>query len=273
MITFPQFIYLWLMKHFLVLVFILLFNSTNSQQLETEFTNSFSLDAETFIGIDEFENIYYIKNNVFFKSSNQETVNYSNLSLGKITSVDIHNPFKIVLFYRDYNCAIILDNKLNELTNKIDFTKNTLFNNVLLVSHSSENNLWLFADDNKLHQYDFNNNSEKFQTQPITFYQEHFVSKSLKSTYKYAWLLGNTGVIQINEYGNFISFYGNKEIDIIFPYLKGFIAIINDSFHNIQANVSTQLSIQFDHIIKDIHINNSSINIFDGSKVYQYTIL
>lgn len=262
------------MKHFfLILVVFFAVKTIHSQKLETKFEYSFSLNAETFVGIDEFGNLYYIKNNTFFKKSAQETVNYTNLSLGKITSVDIHNPFKIVLFYQDYNSAIILDNKLNELTDKIDFTGNTLFNNVLLVSHSSENNLWLFADDNKLHLYDFQNSTEKIQTQPITFYQQSFIPKSLKSTYKNAWVLGNTGVIQINEYGNFINFYKNDDVDFISPYLKGFIFVSDHSFIYIVDNVAIQVIIEYDHPLKNIYINNSSINIFDGSKIYRYTIL
>ncbi len=262
------------MKHFfLILVLVFAVKPIHSQKLETKFTNSFSLDADIFVGIDEFENLYFIKDNTFFKRSVQGTVNYTNLSLGKITSVDINNPFKIVLFYQDYNSAIVLDNKLNELTDKIDFTRNTLFNNVQLVSHSSENNLWLFADDNKLHLYNFQNNAEKIQTQPITFYQSDFIPKSLKSTYKNAWVLGNTGVIQINEYGNFISFFKNEDIDFISPYLKGFIYLKYSSFFFTENNNTVQVLIEFDHSLADIYINNSSINIFDGSKVYRYQIL
>ena len=262
------------MKHFLlILLLVLVVLPSHSQKLEAKFTNSFPLDADVFIGIDEFENLYFIKDNTFFKKSKQGTVNYTNLSLGKITSVDIHNPFKILLFYQDYNAAIVLDNKLNELTDKIDFTQNTLFNNVQLVSHSSENNLWLYADDNKFHLYNFQNSTEKIQTQPITFYQPDFLPKSLKSTYKNAWILGNTGVIQINEYGNFISFYKNDGIDFISIYLKGFIFVKDQSFYYSENNNIIPVLIAFDHTVTTIYINNSSINIFDGSKVHRYLIL
>ena len=258
---------------FLILLFFFAVKPVHSQKLETKFTNSFPLDADIFVGIDDFENLYFIKDYSLFKKSAQGTVNYTNLSLGKISSVDIHNPFKIVLFYKDYNSAIVLDNKLNELTDEIDFTGNTLFNNVQLVSHSSENNLWLFADDNKLHLYNFQNRSEKIQTQPITFYQPDFLPKSLQSTFKNAWILGNTGVIQINEYGNFIHFYKNETIDFISPYLKGFIFVEEKSFFYFENNNIVPVLIEFDHSLKNIYINNSSINIFDGKKVYRHIIL
>ena len=82
-----------------------------------------------------------------------------------------------------------------------------------------------------------------------------------------------TGVIQINEYGNFINLYKNEDIDYISPYLKGFIYMKNSSFYFIENNNTVQVLIEFEHSLADIYINNSSINIFDGSKVYRYLIL
>ena len=85
--------------------------------------------------------------------------------------------------------------------------------------------------------------------------------------------MGNTGVIQINEYGNFIHFYKNKTIDFISPYLKGFIFVEEKSFFYFENNNIVPVLIEFDHSLKNIYINNSSINIFDGKKVYRYIIL
>lgn len=261
------------MKFFFILFYSFFFGFSYCQNLETKLVRTIDLEADRFIGIDDFENIYYVRNNTFYKKSENEILNYTNVSLGQITWVDIHNPFKIVLFYKNYNSIIILDSKLSELTSKIDFTKETLFNNVILVSHSSVNNLWLFADDNKLHLYDFQNHSEIIQTQPITFYQDSFIPKSLKSSYKNAWILGETGVIQINEYGNFINYFEIENIDFILPFQKGFIFVKDDIFQYIDENNSRQISIQKRHLIKDIHVNNSSISIFEGLKVYQYEFL
>ena len=77
------------------------------------------IDATTFIGVDSFQNVYTLKGNAFYKN-NQE--NYQNLNLGEIFSIDIRNPFKIVLFYKNFNTVILLDNRLNEIE-KIQFFK------------------------------------------------------------------------------------------------------------------------------------------------------
>ena len=261
------------MKLLIIIFFGTYFISTNAQDLEAKLTDSLSLAAETFVGIDDLKNLYYINDNTLFRKNKQESVSYTNLSLGKITSVEIQNPFKIVVFYSDYNAAIILDDKLNELSYKIDFTQNTYFNNVILLSHSSENNLWLYADDNKFHLYDFRYLSEKLQTQPITFYQQDFIPISMKSTYKNAWIMGNNGVIQINQYGNFINFYESSDGLFIFPYLKGFILVKEDSFEYVVDNITTLIDISLNHTMQNIYIKNASIYIFDGIKVYEYNIL
>ena len=57
------------------------------------------------------------------KKTPKKTFSYSNIELGKLSMVNIQNPFKIILFYADFNTAILLDNNLNELTQKLDFTK------------------------------------------------------------------------------------------------------------------------------------------------------
>ncbi|MCF6297079.1 MAG: hypothetical protein L3J08_03710 [Flavobacteriaceae bacterium] len=261
------------MRFFIIILITLFFELSYSQELETKLINTFDLKADIFCGIDDLNSIYYIKNNIFYKKSNKKILNYSNFSLGEITSVDIHNSFKIVLFYKNFNSIIILDNNLNELTNKIDFTKETLFNNIILVSHTSENNLWLFADDNKLHLFDFKNKLEKIKAQPISFYQENFIPKLLKSTYKNIWVLGETGVIQINEYGNFINYFEIEQLDFILPFQKGFISIKDQVFKYIYENKSLQILIDKDYLIKNAHANNTTISIFDGQKVYQYEIL
>ena len=125
------------MKSILFVIITLFFQFSYTQKLETKLVNTYNLDADIFVGIDDIGNVYYVKDNTLFKKSKMEILNYTNVSLGNISMVDIRNPFKILVFYKNFNSLIILDNKLNELSNKIDFTKETLFNNVKFVSHSS----------------------------------------------------------------------------------------------------------------------------------------
>ena len=260
------------MKTKLLFFFIFYIHISYSQKIQTEFVSKTPLHADTFIGIDGFDHTYYIKNNVLFKKRDKDTINYSNVLLGKITSVNIQNPFKLVIFYKDFNSVVILDNNLNELTNRIDFTKETLFNNVRFVSASSENNLWLFSDDSKLHLYNYKNHSIKVQTQPMIFYQNDFNTNQIKSTYKNVWLLSAKGVIQFNEYGNYIQFIDIENITDLFPLKKGFIYFKNSSFFFWENKKSIPVSLNYTQTIKNININNNSIQVFDGKEILQYKL-
>jgi len=261
------------MKKVFFIFFLIISSCLFGQEIETKFISKFPLKADRFIGIDEFKSVFYIANNVLFKKNKAQTVSYNNATLGELTSVDILNPFKLNLFYKEFNSIQILDNNLNELTNKINFTTETLFNNVLFISQSSENNIWLYADDNKLHLFNFQNRSEKIQTQPITFYQDYFEPVYLKSTYKNVWIISKTGAIQFNEYGNFIQIIDIKDIDYFFPVRKSFIYIKDNSMFYYTDKRSIKIEIDYLEKIENIHINSSSINIYDGEFVYQFELL
>lgn len=260
------------MKRFFFLIFTLIHLVTASQELSTSLSDKTALNADQFIGVDDFDNLYFIQENILYKKTASRQFSYSNVDLGKLTSVHIQNPFKIVLFYADFNSAVILDNNLNELTERLDFTKETLFNNVNFVTGASQNNLWLFPDDNKLHLYDYQNNSEILQTQALTFYDEKFVPLSLISSYKKVWIHAENAILEFNEYGVFIKNYTLEKVDFIFPFQKGFIYGIDNSLY--YHDLLTSIPILLDHKIAGlpIYINNSNIFIFESNLVYEYKI-
>lgn len=259
-------------KNTLLLLLCLGYLNSAAQEITATLDSRTPLKADTFVGLDEFQNLYYINNNVLFKKSKQEEISYSNILLGKLTTVNIQNPFKLILFYADFNAVIILDNKLNELSEKIDFTSETLFNNVRYVTGSSQNNIWLYADDNKLHLYDYKNLSERTQTQPMTFYDSSFNPRALAGTFKNVWILSDTGVLHFNEYGNYIGVFEQKGIEAVYPFQKGFIFRREASFyyHNGTDNLPVLLNHKQD--IKEISVNNSYISIYDGKFVNHYKL-
>ncbi len=261
-----------LMKRMCLLFLCFHFLTMSSQGLSTEFKAVFDLEAERFVGVDEFESVYYVNDDILYKKTAEKTFSYSNVALGKLSMVNIQNPFKIILFYADFNTAIILDNNLNELTQKLDFTKETLVNNVSFVTAASQNNLWLYADDNKLHLYNYQLMKELLQTQPITFYTSSFLPENIVSTYKYIWLLSKNGVLEFNEYGVFIRAYNIKNADQIFPFQKGFIYVLNGSFF--YNDLTKFVPIEFDHktAAQSTYINSSNIFIYDGAQVHEYQI-
>lgn len=260
------------MKRIFFILLCLHFMPINAQDLSFEFTIAHKLEAEIFVGVDDFKNIYYINDNILYKKTPKKIFSYSNIELGKLSMVNIQNPFKIILFYADFNTAILLDNNLNELTQKIDFTKETMVNNVAFVTAASQNNLWLYADDNKLHLYNYQLLKELLQTQAITFHDNNFIPENIVSTYKYIWILSKNGVLEFNEYGVFIRGYNIKDADQIFPFQKGFIYIKDGGFFYNDLTKFNSIELDFKSEIKSTYINSSNIFIYDGSQVHEYQI-
>ena len=73
------------MKVIIFFLAALFFEFSYAQDLEAKLVNTFDLDADYFVGIDDLENIYFVKNNTLFKKRKTETLNYTNVSLGKIS--------------------------------------------------------------------------------------------------------------------------------------------------------------------------------------------
>lgn len=129
--------------YFLFFHFIIFSGICQEKKIEAILISKTSIEATTYINTDPFGYHYYIKNNVFIKQKDKEIFQYKNLSLGKITKVDIQNPLKIVLFYEGFNTVVLLDNQLNE-TQVISFSKNNSTIVASAISLSSQNRLWVF---------------------------------------------------------------------------------------------------------------------------------
>ena len=129
---------------YLIFITFLIVGITFSQNaIYTENIDKTLLLTDTFLGFDNQQNQYSIKDNVLSKNSKLINYQYKNVSLGKITRVDFQNPLQIVVFYNDFNTAILLDNQLNE-TKKIDFNLLSEAVNIDAIALSSQNQLWFF---------------------------------------------------------------------------------------------------------------------------------
>jgi len=97
-----------------------------------------------FFEIDKFENVYLVYKNQLTKIDqlNGNSLTYENDRYGEITSIDVTNPQKILVFYQLYDIIITLDNSLAE-TSIIDL-KRFEYTDIDVVAASNDNNIWLY---------------------------------------------------------------------------------------------------------------------------------
>ena len=171
-------------KHLLLLI-LCFWNALGFSQntIPTEKLELNSWEIDNYFGFDNQKNQYGIKNNVVIKRSTTD-FEYKNIGLGKITRIDFQNPLQIVVFYKDFNTVVLLDNQLNEIK-RIDFNLKPELVQLEAVGLSAQNQLWIYDGiTNKIGLYNITNDHLKW------------ISTPLKSGLKnYCWKLWHANVI------------------------------------------------------------------------------
>ena len=106
-------------------------------------TDTIAIQADSFVGYDKLGDYYYSKNNSLFKQNSTKNWQYKNLSIGKISKIDLQNPLNIVLFYESFNTIILLDNQLNE-KQKINLSENNTPILATAIGLAFGNRLWIY---------------------------------------------------------------------------------------------------------------------------------
>jgi hypothetical protein len=245
-----------------------------SQTLETKLVDSISFKADSFIGIDGFENYYYTVGSTFYKKTKDKVYSYTNTQLGIISSIDIINPLKIVLFYRDFNTIILLDNRLSELSNRIHLSSESFDKNVSFAGISSNNNLWLYSlDDNILTLWNYESKQTVFNSQPLSNYQKDFEAHIQVSNYEYCWLVSNENVLKFNEYGSFIDSFEESGIEKIVSYNKGVLYLKKDTIYFLNSDLKEPLITSKKHKLNNFVAIKDNLYFFDTNVLYKYSLL
>ena len=107
--------------------------------------------------VDNLDNVYLLSstNQVKKLNANGDSVAVFNdvKKFGQATLIDVSNPLKVLLYYRDFTTIVVLDRLLN-VRNIIDLRKQGIFQ-VRAISQSYDNKIWLYDEvDNKLKKID-----------------------------------------------------------------------------------------------------------------------
>lgn len=130
------------------LLFLLLFSfiaSVSAQNSETCHTIEGVKGSS--VAVDPNGNVYVIDGPTLHKLARNGNelfpYQYSNFQLGDISSVDVDNPLKIMLFYKDEGMILFLDEKMNPLMEPLNLMDAGL-NNISLATYSTDNTIWLY---------------------------------------------------------------------------------------------------------------------------------
>ena len=98
--------------------------------------------------VDNLGNLYLVYQNGQLKKlrpDGDSLAVYNNVrKYGKLYSVDVSNPLKVLLHFKDFNTIVILDRLLNERS-VLDLRKHSLVQ-VTAIGQSYDNNIWVFDE-------------------------------------------------------------------------------------------------------------------------------
>ncbi|BAO54514.1 hypothetical protein [Nonlabens marinus] len=191
------------MKLFLTLFlccFFFAFAKAQSPQIPTYI--ELPLGVDQFYGVDDFNNLYYGKKNVIYKrpmhvNSNTGAQQFYDVQLGDLTSVDLINPLRILLFYKDTQTVVLLDNRLNESL-RISLSELQPYRYFEHSSLAGERRLWLYnQDQQRLELVDYVQNKLIVSSPIIKDKVSHFTSD-----YNYCFLITDESVLVFNSYAS-----------------------------------------------------------------------
>jgi hypothetical protein len=107
--------------------------------------------------VDNLDNIYTLnsRNRVYKYDANGDSVAVYNdvKKFGRATLIDVSNPLKVLLYYKDYSTVVMLDRYLN-IRNTIDLRKQNIFQ-AKAIGQSYDNKIWVYDElENKLKKID-----------------------------------------------------------------------------------------------------------------------
>ncbi|MFC2112138.1 hypothetical protein ACFLTA_02635 [Bacteroidota bacterium] len=155
---------------------------------------------------DPMGNIYIVKDNTLKKYSSKhvEAGHYSNAFLGNIYSVDVSDPLRILLFYKDHNQVVWVDNFLSEIRSPV-WLDALGIDQTELVCSSNQGGFWVFNSlNNQLQYYDVNlqlvNESPSLNILTGPDISPTFMLEKSRSLYLN---VPGTGILVFDRFGNY----------------------------------------------------------------------
>jgi hypothetical protein len=159
------------------------------------------------VAMDNLDNLYIISSTGQIKKINAagDSVGIYNQvrNFGKLSALDVSNPLKPLLFYKDFSTIVILD---RFLTNQsiLDLRKLSILN-PSAIGNSYDNNIWVYDEyDNKLKKIDQQGNKLWETADFRTAFEQSFSPQKILNDNGLVYLADTAkGVFVFDNYGSF----------------------------------------------------------------------
>lgn len=248
------------------LVIVLLFFSFGLQAQSYQLKDSLKLQADRFIGYDGYGHLYTIKQGALHKSGDLGEFFYQEFQLGPIESVDLINPLNLVVYFKEVNTVVFLDNRLNEIE-RINFNTEG-FANIAAVTNAGNNRLWVFdVDTQQLQLYDYRAKRSTLFSQPFSG-----IPLDMVSDFNDCYVITQDKIRQINIYGSLLTEMDAKGMSKLSRNGKTLVALGQNSLYQSSENQWNELAVAEGKIaIQDLQLTQDLLYIYDGITLYSFS--
>jgi hypothetical protein len=230
------------------------------------------------VAMDNLDNLYIISSTGQIKKLNAagDSVGVYNQfkNYGKLYAIDVSNPLKLLLFYKDFSTIVILDRFLANQS-ILDLKKFSILNSSA-IGNSYDNNIWVFDEyDNKLKKIDERGNKLLETADFRTVFNQSISPQKILSDNGLVYLADTAnGIFVFDNYGSFKRKIPLKNWQTISIANNNIISAAGDLIT--VFNPSTQLQTQkrvplFKPYFHSFITPSKLVNFSDNSiRVYQY---
>lgn len=253
-------------RFFLFLLLILFPLALWAQASSLKLVDRLPVNADQFWGVDSYQHFYFSRNNVFYKTEIEKKFQFQDLQLGELEGVDLLNPLKILLFYKDANTVVILDNRLNEIE-RVNFNSIPDFKTVDFAGISKDNLLWIFnADVQQLELFDYKSLRTRSSSLPVNRKVTEF-----RSNYNFSWLKHPKGFSKFNINGSLIDEF-TFENALSFTIFKNQVMVqTENSLELFDTNPRSKISLKKPEIsFNQFYFDAENLYIYSDKVLYTY---
>lgn len=226
------------------------------------------MEVDRFVGVDSYKNIYFINNGGLYKEGDLGKFVFQDFQLGPITTVDLINPLNVVVFYSEVNTVVFLDNRLNE-KERVNFNNLPFFLNSSAATNAGNNRLWVFnIDSQQLELFNYRTNREIIFSQP---FEGELISQV--SDFNDCFILTEDHLWQVNIYGSLLSEKKLQGFNTIVRNGKTLIGQKENKLYLLSGETVSPIDLDFnENNIKDLHLTQEFLYIYDGNKLSTFTL-
>lgn len=157
--------------------------------------------------VDALGFVYTISNNNIskFDSNGKKQHEYCNKLFGNICQIDVSDPFRIAVFYKDFEKLVFLNNALSELRSTINISELGIENPELVCS-SSNGGFWIFDSKlQKLIYFDQNLKKQQESVSLLSISSDTAKPVSIEEKNNNIYMsLSSTGIHVFDKYGAYL---------------------------------------------------------------------